>query len=275
MRQDDRGDLALQARELAVGYGDAVLVGGVDLAVRPGEIMTLIGPNGAGKSTLLKTLVGHLKALGGCVYLTGRPLGAMSSHERSLALSVMLTERLRTELLTSMDVVEMGRYPHTGRLGIASDADRAAVRAAMELVGIWDLRHQDVMCLSDGQRQRALLARAICQEPQVMVLDEPTNYLDIRYQIELLGLLRQLARERGIAIVQSLHELPLARQVSDWVVCVKDGAVVAQGRPEEVFVPHIIDQLYDLEPGMYDAATGAIRLPAGEWHPVRAREGDA
>ena len=254
----------LRADGLTVGYEGVPVVEAVDVVVRPGRIVTLIGPNGAGKSTLLKTLAGYLPAVEGCVYLTGTPIERLTEHERALVLSVMLTERLRTELLTCLDVVEMGRYPHTGRLGIISDSDREVVRGAMELVGVWDLRHQDFMRLSDGQRQRVLLARAICQEPRVMVLDEPTNYLDIRYQIELLGVLRTLAAERDIAIVMSLHELPLAHKVSDWVVCVKDGEVVAQGLPSEIFLPSVIDELYDLETGTFDATTGAIVLPPRE-----------
>ena len=172
----------------------------------------------------------------------------------------MLTERLRTELLTCADIVETGRYPHTGRLGILDDADRQAVREAMETVHVWDLRERDFMQISDGQRQRILLARAICQRPRVMMLDEPTNYLDIHYQIELLNILRRLVAGREVGIIMSLHELPLARKVSTRVVCVKGEHIFAVGSPAEVFVPEVIDALYDLEPGTYDPATGAIRL---------------
>ena len=118
------------------------------------------------------------------------------------------------------------------------------------------------MRLSDGQRQRVLLARAICQEPDVLLLDEPTSYLDVRYQVELLSILRELARTEGVAVVATLHELQLARVISDQVVCVRDGRVFACGTPAEVFVPEVIDALFDLEPGSYDPATGAVRLPA-------------
>ena len=254
------GQTVLEARSLAVGYDGKPLVQGIELEARLGQVVTLIGPNGAGKSTMLKTLAGHLAPCGGAVYLTGRDLSGLPVTERARELSVLLTDRVRTDLLTCIDVVEMGRHPHTGRLGMLTDEDRAQVRAAMELVHVWDLRHRDFMRLSDGQRQRVMLARAICQQPRVLILDEPTNYLDIRYQIELLDILRRLVEDREMGIVMSLHELPLARVASDWLVCVKDGAVLAQGTPEEVFVARTIDELYDLEPGSFDPVTGGIRL---------------
>ena len=262
VREEERAmQPMLKTEALAVGYGASPLLAGVDLSVAPGQIVTLLGPNGAGKSTLLRTVAGALVPLGGVAYLSGRRLEQLSDRERALELSVLLTERLRTDLMTCEDVVETGRLPHTGRLGILSPHDHDRVRAAMELVGVWEFRTNDFMQLSDGQRQRVLLARAICQEPRLLVLDEPTSYLDIRYQIELLGVLRQLVATRELGILMSLHELPLARRISDWVACVKDGGIAMQGSPEQVFVPEVIDALYDLEPGVYDATTGSVELP--------------
>lgn len=262
---DSRADLTnetlVTTRDLVVGYEGRSLVAGIALQVRQGQIVTLIGPNGAGKSTILKTIAGHLDALGGCVLLSGKDLRDVTVRERSRELSVMLTDRVRTELLTCADIVEMGRYPYTGRLGIATLTDRQKVREAMELLQVWDLRDRDFMQLSDGQRQRVLLARAVCQEPRTLVLDEPTSHLDVRYQIELLSVLRHLAREQGLGILMTLHELPLARRASDWLVCVKEGKVALQGTPEQVFVSSVIDALFDLEPGTYDALTGDVTLP--------------
>lgn len=262
---DSRADLTnetlVTTRDLVVGYEGRSLVAGIALQVRQGQIVTLIGPNGAGKSTILKTIAGHLDALGGCVLLSGKDLRDVTVRERSRELSVMLTDRVRTELLTCADIVEMGRYPYTGRLGIVTLTDRQKVREAMELLQVWDLRDRDFMQLSDGQRQRVLLARAVCQEPCTLVLDEPTSHLDVRYQIELLSVLRHLARERDLGILMTLHELPLARRASDWLVCVKEGKVALQGTPEQVFVSSVIDALFDLEPGTYDALTGDVTLP--------------
>jgi iron complex transport system ATP-binding protein len=256
---DERG---LACDDLSVGYDGAALIEQIELEVKPGRIVTLIGPNGAGKSTILKTLAGSLPSVAGRVYLSGKPLDELTSHERALEMSVMLTERLTTELLTCADIVEAGRYPHTGRLGVLDDNDRAAVDEAMRLVAVKDLSDRDFMHVSDGQRQRVLLARAICQEPAVLLLDEPTSYLDIKYQIDLLRILRTLADEKQVAIVMSLHELQLARIVSDEIVCIKGPRVFASGTPEEMFVPQVIDDLYDLPAGCYDPATGAVTLSA-------------
>ena len=280
MSEGMHADPVLETRDLAVGHDATAIVRGVELAVRPGQVVTLIGPNGAGKSTILRTVVAQLEPLGGTVLLSGRPLDRLSPRERALELSVLLTDRPRTELMTCEDVVEVGRQPHTGRLGIARDEDHRQVREAMELAGVWDLRDRDYMRISDGQRQRVLIARAICQQPRVMVLDEPTSYLDIRHQIELLELLRTLVATRGMGIVMALHELPLAGLVSDWLVCVREGEVWRQGTPDEVLVPEVIDELYGLRPGTYDPRTGAVTLGGAAGAPVTAcdqgrRAGDA
>ena len=250
----------LQAKGLCVGYGSKQVLGNVSLEVSAGSIVTLVGPNGAGKSTLLRTIAGQLEALEGAVYLNGRDVTQLCERELALERAVLLTERLRTELLTCQDVVEAGRYPHTGRMGLLHDADHAAVREAMELVGVWDLRLRDFARISDGQRQRVLLARAICQDPRVLVLDEPSSYLDLHYQIELLETLRRLARDRGVAIVMSMHDLSLARQASDWLVCIRDGAVLTQGTPDQVCSASTINELYDLEPNTFDPLSGTIAL---------------
>ena len=250
----------LETKDLVVGYDGVPLISDVNIQLHAGEILTLIGPNGAGKSTILKSIVGYLDSLGGAVYISGRPVGELSAHELSLELSVMLTERMRTELLTCADIVETGRYPYTGRLGILTDEDREKVREAMDMVHVWDLRDRDFMQISDGQRQRIMLARAIAQEPHIIMLDEPTNYLDIHYQIELLNVLRRLVRTRDVAVIMSLHELPLARKVSDWVMCIKGDSVVAAGSPEGIFTPEVINELYDLAPGVFDPITGNIEL---------------
>jgi iron complex transport system permease protein len=250
------GPQVLAAQGLSVGYDGVPLVRDIDLAVRSGQVVTLIGPNGAGKSTLLKTLAGALDGVDGVASLCGEPLDQLSEHERALRRAVLLTDKPTTELLTCEDVVGMGRYPYTGRLGVLGDEDRDKVREAMELLEVAELADADFMQLSDGQRQRVMLARALCQEPRVLLLDEPTTYLDIRYQVSLLRTLAQLVRERGLAVVMTLHELSLARQASDWLVCIKDGAVVAQGTSADVFVDEVILDLYDLAPDTFDSASG-------------------
>ncbi len=251
----------LHVRGLCAGYDGVALVRDVSLAVRAGQVVTLIGPNGSGKSTVLKTVAGLIPAVGGEVVLEGRPLGQLSARERARSRAVLLTERRRPEYTTCGEMVAAGRYPHTGALGILGQADRDEVRAAMELVGAWDLRDKDIRRVSDGQRQRVLLARAICQRTPVLLLDEPTSHLDIRHQIDLLVVLRRLVAEREVGVLMALHELPLARAVSDWLVCVRDGRVLLEGTPDQVFGSKTMEELFDLQPGTYDPVTGAVRLP--------------
>jgi iron complex transport system ATP-binding protein len=190
----------------------------------------------------------------------------MTNKDLSYKVAVVLTEKLRTELMTCEDVVGTGRYPYTGRLGILAEQDRSKIREAMELVDIWGLRDRDFTQISDGQRQRVLLARAICQEPQIIVLDEPTSFLDIRYQLELLCILRNLAKTRDIAVIMSLHELDLAQKISDIVVCVKGEHIAHYGTPQEIFRREIILPLYDLSNGSYNPLFGSVEMgrPQGE-----------
>ena len=241
----------LHAQDLAAGYDGAPVLREVDLVLRPGEILTLVGPNGAGKSTLLRTLARQLEPVSGAVFLDGAPLARIAENEFARTVSILLTERIRGEWMTCADVVSSGRYPYTGRLGILSEQDLKKTAEAMELVSVTELRDRPFSRVSDGQRQRVMLARAICQEPKVLVMDEPTSYLDVRYQLELLGLMRRLAAERGIAILASMHELELARRVSDRVLCVRNGAVDRVGTPEEVLTDEYVERLYDLPPGSY------------------------
>ena len=247
---------------LAVGYGKQPLVGNIELSVRPGQIVTLIGPNGAGKSTILKTVTRQLAPLAGTIWLSGKPLSETDEKALSRTMSILMTQRVDPELMTCEDVVSAGRYPYTGRFGILGDEDRRQIDAAMKLTDVAELRDVDFSRISDGQRQRVMLARAICQEPSVLVLDEPTSYLDIRYKLELLSILRTLARERRVAVVMTLHELELARQISDTLVCVKNGAVDRIGTPREVFSGGYIRRLYDVGDG-FETVYGFLEY-AGE-----------
>ena len=249
----------LKSEDLAVGYDGKTVLHGLSFSLRPGEILTLIGPNGAGKSTILKTLARRLEPVAGAVLLDGETLSRMAENELARRLSIVTTERLRAELMSCAEVVATGRYPYTGRLGILSEQDRAVTRQAMDLVHVSELAAQRFDEISDGQRQRVMLARAICQEPEVLLLDEPTSFLDVRYKVEFLTTLKQLAREKQIAVVLSLHELDCAARVSDTVLCVRDGAVDRVGRPVEILTSAYIEKLYGMEPGSYDAFFGEAK----------------
>ena len=257
---------SVQTKGLAVGYDGKPVLRDIELGIERGEIVTLIGPNGAGKSTLLKSIARQLKALAGTVEIDGRALGGLSGNELARRMAVVLTERVRPELMTCREVVAMGRYPYTGRLGILSPADEAQVDAAMDAVRVSDLAGRSFAAISDGQRQRILLARAICQQPEIIVLDEPTSFLDIRHKLELLGVLRGMARQ-GITVVMSLHEIDLAQKISDRIACVEGETIARFGTPEEVFAAANIRALYGLEQGFYDPLFGGVELARDEGTP--------
>ena len=257
----------LKTEGMAVGYRGVPLIENVTLQVKKGEILTLIGPNGSGKSTILKSLIRQLNLLAGTVYLSGRDMKNMGEREVARSLSILMTERVHPELMTCGDVVATGRYPYTGRLGILSQQDRAVVRESLALVHGEALFDTEFARISDGQRQRVLLARAICQEPDVIVLDEPTSFLDIRFKIELLSILKDLARRRQVAIVMSLHELDLAQRVSDSILCVHHDGIQKYGTPEEIFSGDYIRQLYGVTRGSYNELFGCVELEAAPGEP--------
>ena len=249
----------VETKEMTVGYRGVPLIRDIALRVHRGEILTLIGPNGSGKSTILKSLIRQLALIGGTVYLDGKLLQTLPERDLARTMSVLLTEHVRPELMTCWDVAAAGRYPYTGRLGLLSDEDRAKVDEALALVGADELADRDFSCISDGQRQRVLLARAICQEPEVIVLDEPTSFLDIRYKLELLTVLKQLVREKQVAVILS-HEIDLAQKLSDRLICVHNGRIERCGTPEQVFTGDYIRTLYDLERGTYNEQFGSLEL---------------
>ncbi len=251
---------ALRADSLSVGYRGRAVVRDVEILVRPGEILTLIGPNGVGKSTVLKSIARQLSPISGVVYLNGAPLNELPGKTVARTMSILLTSRVEPELMTCRDVVSAGRYPYTGHLGILTAEDRAQVDAAMDLVHIRELEETDFSQISDGQRQRVMLARAICQQPQVLALDEPTSYLDIRYKLELLDILKELARKRNVTVIMTLHETDLAQKISDQVLCVNHGRVERCGPPEEIFADDYIARLYELDPQNYNTAFGCLEL---------------
>lgn len=253
--------------DLAVGYNGKPLIRDIEIRLRAGEILTLIGPNGSGKSTILKSITKHLSAIRGDSFIADASVNAMSYKALSKKLAVVLTERLRGELLTCWDVVATGRYPYTNALGILDAEDREKVFAAMERVHAADLADKDFSAISDGQRQRILLARAICQEPEIIVLDEPTSFLDIRHKLELLSILRSMAKEKGITVILSLHEIDLAQKLSDKIMCVSGETISHFGTPDEIFREEIIHDLYGLEKGSFNLTFGSVELPAPAGEP--------
>ncbi len=260
-------DAYLHTDDLSVGYQGKALIEHIALSLRRGEIMTLIGPNGSGKSTILRSIIRQLKLIGGVVYLDGQAMAGLKELEIAKRLSVLMTDRVKPELMTCEDVVATGRYPYTGRLGVLGAADWEKVREALELVHAAELAGRDFSQLSDGQRQRVLLARALCQEPEAIVLDEPTSFLDMRHKLELLAILKDMVRQKDLAVLMSLHELDLAQKVSDLVLCVHGDRVEKCGPPEEIFTSSYIEALFGATRGSYNADFGCLELEKVQGEP--------
>ena len=250
----------LQTEDLAVGYQGRTLIGEISLGVQRGRIVTLIGPNGSGKSTILKTIIGQLPSISGSVFLDGADMRSRSRGDVARRMAILMTARMDPELMTCRDVVSSGRYPYTGRLGILREEDKKIVEDSLRQVDALDFADKPFQAISDGQRQRILLARALCQQPELIVLDEPTSYLDIRYKLELLTILRRMVREKNLAVLMSLHELDLAARVSDTVVCVAGDRIDKVGKPEEIFTREYIAKLYHMEPGKYDVCFDTLEF---------------
>lgn len=245
---------------LTVGYDGKPLISNISIGMEKGEILTLIGPNGSGKSTILKSITRHLEAISGVVSIDGADIRRMSGREVATRLSVVLTERIHPELMTCGDVVATGRYPYTNHFGLLTAKDREIVQESLRRVHALELYDRDFREISDGQRQRVMLARAICQEPEIIVLDEPTSFLDIRHKIELLNILSEMAKEKGITVVMSLHEIDLAYKISDKIICVDGETIEDFGTPDEIFTEERISRLYGIENGSYDALFGSVEL---------------
>ena len=250
----------VHTQNMTVGYDGVPLIRDIEIGVRRGEILTLIGPNGSGKSTILKSIIRQLKLLAGTVVLDGRSMAQLKEGDIARRMAIVMTERIKAELMSCCDLVATGRYPYTGRLGLLTEADHAIVREAIRTVHAEDFADRPFTEISDGQRQRLLLARAICQEPEVIVLDEPTSFLDIRHKLELLDILKNLVREKNVAVILSLHELDLAEKVSDRVVCVAGNRIERCDTPENIFTNEYIAQLYGIEKDSYNALFGCPEL---------------
>lgn len=259
----------IKTENLSVGYGKKVLIENICIEVLPGKLLTLLGPNGSGKSTILKTVTKQLDKMGGKVLVLGNDTESMSDNDFARTVSMVMTERIRPDMMSCREVVETGRYPYTGKMGILRREDKAAVQAAIDLVQAGDYANEPFEGISDGQRQRIMLARAICQEPEVLALDEPTAFLDIRFKLEILLKIKELAVEKNIAIVMSLHEPDLAAKISDYVVAVGSDGIQKYGTSAEIINRDFIRKLYgigDKEFALLKSGDSWWDVAAGENH---------
>ncbi len=256
----------LKTINLAVGYGREKLIDEINIDINEGEILTFIGPNGAGKTTILKSIAGQLKRMGGNVFVDDFDIQELSGKQLATKMSFVSTDAIHSDMLTCFDIVSQGRYPYTGRFGGLSEMDRDKVNEALKMVNAYDIKDKDYKKISDGQKQKIKLAMAICQEPEIILLDEPTSFLDIKHKVEILWILKEMA-ERGISVVMSLHELELVRLVADKVVCVDDGRVIKYGVCEDVFKDDFINKLYKVEKGKFDEKLGTVFMKKNSGQP--------
>lgn len=250
----------LRAKNLTVGYGRQSVVSKVDVEGLRGQVVCLLGPNGAGKTTILRTLSGLLAPLEGQVRIGDASLSAMDKKDLAKKLAVVLTQGISGGMMKVYDVVGMGRYPHTGYFGKLTAVDKARVFEALTTVDALDLADRYFDELSDGERQKVLVARALAQEPEVVILDEPTTHLDIKHRLELMGILKRLSHEKGITVILSLHEVDMAIKGCNQVLLVKDGGILAAGAPEDVVNEALIRELYTMGHGGFSHLLGAIEI---------------
>jgi iron complex transport system ATP-binding protein len=236
--------MLLQASQVSVSYGQKQVLREVSLSLAPGEMVGLIGPNGSGKSTLVRAFSRVIPLRAGCVSIGGRNLVTLSRSEAARYIAVVPQNPTLPEAFTVLEVVMMGRTPHLSLLRSESRQDLLVVRRAMELTETWALAERRIEQLSGGERQRVVLARALAQEPQVLLLDEPTAHLDINYQVALLDLVRELKEEQGLGVLLVLHDLNLAAQYCERLLLLHHGQVFAEGHPQEVITEANIRAVY-------------------------------
>ncbi|MFJ4686563.1 ABC transporter ATP-binding protein [Streptomyces sp. NPDC088789] len=262
----------LSATAVTVAYDGVDVVHDAAITLRPGRVTALVGPNGSGKSTLLRTVARLQRARRAGVVIDGEIDGlALSPRAFSRHVALLTQGRPTPSGLTVRDVVEFGRYPYRGRWGGTDPGGRAAVDRALALTGVAELAERGAEHLSGGQLQRVWLAGCLAQETGVLLLDEPTTYLDLRYQVELLDLMRELADDHGIAVGVVLHDLDQAAAVADRIVLLADGRIVADGLPEDVLTPERLSEVYGIRIEVdTDPLTGRLRTRALGRHHTRS-----
>ena len=247
----------LRAANLSFAYGDRTVLRDISVSLAQGEVVALLGPNGSGKSTLIRTLIGHLTSRSGTIEWDGKPIASWRRRELARLIGYLPQSPAHEPLHTVADVLRLGRAPYWGAFGIESQRDEQVVRDVATRLNLTDLLDRPMDEISGGQRQRVFVGRALVQEPRALLLDEPSTFLDLRHQVELGRLLRELARERSLAILLASHDINLAASFADRMILLHDGALAADGAPRDVLKPELLTKVYGVEMVRVDVPDGS------------------
>jgi len=255
----------LVANSLSIGYPNRsgsplVILGDLDLEVHAGQVVCILGPNGSGKSTLLRTVSGIQSALEGTVNVLDQDVNTNSNKKLARLLSVVLTDRIEVRNLTVFQLVSMGRYPHNDWLGRLTPGDKEIIEQSISQVNLTEFMHRDVDELSDGEQQRAMIAKALAQDTPLIILDEPTAHLDLPNRVEIMQLLRRLSTQTGKAILLSSHDLDLALQSSDWLWLIPKGGPVIKGMPEDLVLNGSFEASFDTSQVRFNPSSGSFQI---------------
>ncbi|WP_320781755.1 ABC transporter ATP-binding protein [Streptomyces sp. CRN 30] len=258
----------LQTRDLGLGYGERQIISGLDVDLPPGRFTVVVGPNACGKSTLLRAMARLLTPTAGTVLLDGEDIRRTSTREVAARLGMLPQSPVAPDAITVSDLVGRGRYPHQGWFRRWTAADDEGVAAAMLATDVLDLADRSVDELSGGQRQRVWIAMALAQETDILLLDEPTTYLDISHQLDVLDLLTDLNRDRGVTLAVVLHDLNLACRYADHLIAMKAGRVIAEGAPNDIVTESLVHDAFGLRSTVIpDPASGTpMVVPLGRHH---------
>ncbi|MDV4151116.1 ABC transporter ATP-binding protein [Clostridium sp. AL.422] len=257
-----------KAQNIIAGYDKKIIIDGIDITIPSNKISVIIGANACGKSTLLKTLARLIKPNSGEIIIDGKKITAMPSKQLAKVLGLLPQSPVVPEGITVWDLVSRGRFPYQSFLKSMDKTDFEAIEESLEIMGITELANRSVDELSGGQRQRVWIAMALAQQTDILLLDEPTTYLDITYQVEILDLLTDLNRKRGTTIVMVLHDINLSARYADYIFALRQGKLIAEGIPSEVITSELINNVFGLDCMVIDdpVSQSPFIVPRGRHH---------
>ena len=251
----------LRIEDLSLSYGDKPVVQNLSLRVKKGQVVSIIGPNASGKSSILKSIAGIIKPVSGKIFIEEKDISKMDSKKLAQKVSILLQQNKTLDDMSIEELVYFGRYPHKKWFEGFEASDKKIIEEVMKFTNTFALRDKTLETLSGGERQRAWIAMALAQEPDILLFDEPTTYLDMAHQIEFLELVNRLNKETGVTVVLVLHDLNQAARYGNYLFAMKEGKIFAQGNPEEVLNPQNILNIYNIEAKIFNPAGYPVVIP--------------